>query len=171
VFVRTLSLASVRQSFQFKLFGCKRLRHLHRTIDVSSEIWNHSVALHRRYYRLFSATSGLARSQDFDPFCLFETLSLKAMHQLWGRKVGDLGFADFLLKAEWMAKKLVRDLVKIDRWEPTTKRCHRCGYRQDMPLTMRTFECGGCGNVEDRDLNAALNIWEAGRRLEVGRHQ
>ena len=93
------------------------------------------------------------------------------MQQLWGRKVGDLGFADFLLKAEWMAKKLVRDLVKIDRWEPTTKRCHRCGYRQDMPLTMRTFECGGCGNVEDRDLNAALNIWEAGRRLEVGRHQ
>src|SRR5580700_6052594 len=28
------NLASVRQSFQFKLFGCKRLRHLHRTIDV-----------------------------------------------------------------------------------------------------------------------------------------
>jgi putative transposase len=43
----------VRQSFQFKLFGCKRLGHLHRTIDVSSEIWNHSVALKNRYYKLF----------------------------------------------------------------------------------------------------------------------
>jgi putative transposase len=63
VFVRTLFLASVRQSFQFKLFGCKRLRHLHRTIDVSAEIWNHSVALHRRYYRLFKKTLPKAKLQ------------------------------------------------------------------------------------------------------------
>ena len=38
--------------------------------------------------------------------------------------MGDLGFADFLLKAQWMVKKLGRDLVKIDRWEPTTTPCH-----------------------------------------------
>jgi hypothetical protein len=44
--------APVRQSFQFKLFGSKRLRHLHRAIDVSAEIWNHSVALKNRYYKL-----------------------------------------------------------------------------------------------------------------------
>ena len=99
---------------------------------------------------------------------VFETLNLKAMHQLWGRKVGDLGFADFLRKAEWMAKKLGRDLVKIDCWEPTTKTCHLCGYRQNMPLNMRTFVCGGCGNIECRDVNAAHNILEAGRRLRSG---
>lgn len=85
-----------------------------------------------------------------------------------GRKVGDLGFGDFLLKAEWMARKLGRDLVKIDQWEPTTKTCHLCGHRQDMPLNMRMFVCGGCGNIEDRDLNAARNICEAGRRLRLG---
>jgi putative transposase len=63
---------------------------------------------------------------------VFETLNIKAMQQLWGRKVGDLGFADFLLKAQWMAKKLGRNLVKIDCWEPTTKTCHLCGYREDI---------------------------------------
>jgi len=99
---------------------------------------------------------------------VFETLNLKAMQRLWGRKVGDLGFADFLLKAQWMAKKLGRDLVKIDCWEPTTKTCHLCGHRQDMPLNMRTFVCGGCGNIECRDVNAAHNILEAGRRLRPG---
>jgi putative transposase len=98
----------------------------------------------------------------------FETLNIKAMHQLWGRKVSDLGFADFLLKAQWMAKKLGRDLVKIDRWEPTTTPCYLCGHRQDMPLNMRTFVCGSCGSVEDRDVNAARNILEAGRRLWSG---
>jgi putative transposase len=56
-------LASVRQSFQFKLFGCKRLRHLHRTIDVSAEIWNRAIALHRRYYRLFKKTLPKAKLQ------------------------------------------------------------------------------------------------------------
>ena len=99
---------------------------------------------------------------------VFETLNLKAMQQLWGRKVGDLGFADFLIKAQWMAKKLGRDLVKIDCWEPTTKTCHLCGHRQDMPLNMRTFVCDGCGNVECRDVNAGRNILEAGRRLRPG---
>jgi putative transposase len=53
----------VRQSFQFKLFRCKRLKHLHRTIDVSADIWNHSVALHRRYYRLFRKTLPKAKLQ------------------------------------------------------------------------------------------------------------
>ena len=95
----------------------------------------------------------------------FETLNIKAMRQLWGRKIGDLGFADFLLKAQWTARKLGKDLIKIDPWEPTTVLCHACGYRQDMPLNMRVFACGGCGKIEHRDLNAALNILEAGRRL------
>ena len=99
---------------------------------------------------------------------VFETLNLRGMQQLWGRKVGDLGFADFLRKAEWLARKLGRDLIKIDLWEPSTKTCHMCGYRQDMPLNMRIFVCDGCGHVEQRDLNASHNILEAGRRLRSG---
>jgi putative transposase len=46
----------MRQSFQFKLFRCKRLKHLHSTIDVAADIWNHSVALRSRYYRRFKKT-------------------------------------------------------------------------------------------------------------------
>jgi putative transposase len=101
-------------------------------------------------------------------FLAFETLHIKAMHQLWGRKVGDLGFADFLLKGQWMAAKLGKELVKIDQWEPTTKTCHLCGHVQDMPLNVRLFVCGGCENVECRDVNASCNILEAGRRLRLG---
>src|SRR6516165_793087 len=339
MFLRTLLLLLVRQSFQFKLFGCKRLKHLHRTIDASSEIWNHSVALHRRYYRLFKKTlpkaklqahlaklrngrmphwkavgsqsvqaitdrlylgweaffrgdikrpptfrkqrkyhsftlkqtgykilghgrikilgrnyrfnqsravagiiktvtvrrdalrdihitfscdnvpqpepapkTGLSAGADFGlknfltlstgeriaapqplkahlrrlrktqrvlsrkqkgskarkrarldvarvhrkvanvrndwqwkqarmllltfDMLVFETLNLRGMQQLWGRKVGDLGFADFLSKAEWMARKLGRDLIKIDQWEPRTRTCRVCGRRREIPLNM-----------------------------------
>jgi putative transposase len=53
----------LRQSFRFKLFECKRLKHLHGTIDVSAQIWNHSVALYRRYYRLFKKALPKAQLQ------------------------------------------------------------------------------------------------------------
>jgi putative transposase len=99
---------------------------------------------------------------------VFETLNLRGMQQLWGRKVGDLGFADFLRKAGWLARKLGRDLLKIDQWEPSTKTCRACGRRRDMPLNMRIFVCEGCGHVEHRDVNASHNILEAGRRLRSG---
>jgi putative transposase len=60
---------------------------------------------------------------------VFETLNLRGMQQLWGRKVGDLGFADFLRKAGWLARKLGRDLLKIERSEPSTKTCRVCRRR------------------------------------------
>jgi putative transposase len=34
----------------------KRTKHLDRTIDTAAHIWNHAVALHRRYYKLFGKT-------------------------------------------------------------------------------------------------------------------
>src|SRR6478609_7842098 len=58
------SLFSVRQSFQFKMFGSKRLKHLDRTIDVASEIWNHSVALKNRYYKLYGKGLSKAKLQS-----------------------------------------------------------------------------------------------------------
>jgi putative transposase len=54
----------VRQSFQFKLFACKRLKHLHGTIDLSAQIWNHSVALKNRYYKMFGRGLPKARLQS-----------------------------------------------------------------------------------------------------------
>jgi hypothetical protein len=43
----------VRQSFKFTFLKAKRLKHLHRAIDLSAQIWNHCVALHSRYYQIF----------------------------------------------------------------------------------------------------------------------
>ena len=43
----------LRKSLQFKVFRSKRLKHLHRVIDVASEIWNHCVGVKNRYYKLF----------------------------------------------------------------------------------------------------------------------
>lgn len=49
-------------------------------------------------------------------------------------------------------------LVVVDRWFPSSQICNCCGHRQKMPLSARTYACPHCGNVEDRDLNAAKTL-------------
>ena len=93
---------------------------------------------------------------------VFEDLNLKAMQRLWGRKVGDLGLADFVSILDHLATKRGKRIVKLDRFEPTSQVCSGCGQRQPMPLRERTYRCGSCGLVLDRDHNAARNIFRVG---------
>lgn len=92
------------------------------------------------------------------PVLVFEDLSLSGMSKLWGRKMADLGFADFLHKVEWLCTKLGREFIKIPRYERTTGKCWECGNRQDLTLKDRVFVCEVCEHTMDRDWNAALNI-------------
>ena len=43
----------VRCTYQYKLYQCDKLSSLNRQIDIAAEIWNHCIALHRRYYKWF----------------------------------------------------------------------------------------------------------------------
>lgn len=49
-------------------------------------------------------------------------------------------------------------LTIVDRWFPSSKTCSDCHHKQDMPLKERTYKCGNCGSVKDRDFNASVNI-------------
>jgi putative transposase len=72
----------------------------------------------------------------------------------WGELIKQLAY-----KCQWYG----RELVKIDRWFPSSKRCGNCGYIVDkMPLKIREWECPKCGMNHDRDINAAQNILAAG---------
>ena len=105
--------------------------------------------------------------KTYDTLC-FETLNIKAMKRLWGRKVSDLGFADFLTKLKWVAHKHGKDMVQIDPFFPSSKMCHACGtVNEDLELRDRVFKCD-CGHKIDRDLNAALNIHKVGRTTFAG---
>ncbi len=46
-------MATIMKTYKFKLYQHKRNKHLHRTINAASSIYNHSIALHKRYYRMF----------------------------------------------------------------------------------------------------------------------
>ena len=102
---------------------------------------------------------------------IFEDLNIAAMKKLWGRKISDLGFAQFISILKWVGMKRGKRVLFIDRWERTTGKCSVCGHQQKLALKDRTFCCAGCGLVLDRDHNAAVNIFEAGHRLMLSQSE
>ncbi|MUL39216.1 RNA-guided endonuclease InsQ/TnpB family protein [Gloeocapsopsis dulcis] len=93
----------------------------------------------------------------------FETLNLKGMQRLWGRKVSDLALGEFLQILEWVAKKKGKQVVYIDRWYPSSKTCNTCGHiLKDLDLEIRQWRCPSCQSVNGRDENAAKNIQAVG---------
>ena len=92
-----------------------------------------------------------------------ESLNLKGMKALWGRKVSDLGFFDFMQKLKYIASRKSREVRFIDKWYPSSKTCHVCGaINQELNLRDRTWQCPSCHTELDRDRNAAINIHRVG---------
>ena len=111
----------------------------------------------------FKTALDLART--FDVLCI-ENLSLAGMKRLWGRKVSDLAWADFVKILAWQCKKHGSTLVKVDRFFPSSKLCSQCGHiHKELGLKDRQWECPSCDAHHDRDKNAAVNIRREGLRL------
>ncbi|MGB9929293.1 MAG: zinc ribbon domain-containing protein [Methanosarcina sp.] len=66
-----------------------------------------------------------------------------------------------MYKAKWLGKTI----LKIGMFEPSSKTCNICGYNNsELTLDIREWQCPGCGNIHDRDINAAINI----KKIAVG---
>ncbi|HLP91133.1 MAG TPA: transposase [Nostocaceae cyanobacterium] len=97
-------------------------------------------------------------TDKFDILC-FETLNLKGMQRLWGRKISDVALGNFLQILEWVAKKKGKQVIYIDRWYPSSKTCSHCGHvLESLDLSVREWRCPSCQKVNGRDENAAINI-------------
>ena len=105
-------------------------------------------------------------SNQFDYICI-EDLNMKNMSQSLnlGKSTMDNGFGMF---KEMLSYKLLvrgKQLVKINKWFPSSKMCNHCGtINNNLTLSDRTWVCE-CGNIVDRDTNAALNIKQVGLSL------
>jgi putative transposase len=101
-------------------------------------------------------------TDKFDILC-FETLNLKGMQRLWGRKISDLAFGEFIQILALVAKKKNKLVVFIDRWYPSSKTCSQCGHvLESLDLSVREWRCPSCQSVNGRDENAAKNIQSVG---------
>lgn len=97
-------------------------------------------------------------TDKFDVLC-FETLNLKGMQRLWGRKISDLAFGEFRQILEWVARKKEKLVVFVDQWFPSSKTCSNCSHvLKSLDLSIRQWRCPSCQTVNDRDDNASQNI-------------
>ena len=71
----------------------------------------------------------------------------------------DWGLYAFVQMLAYKCQLAGKVLEVIDERD-TSKTCSRCGHTQPMPLWKRTYRCGTCGLVMDRDENSAVNIRE-----------
>ncbi len=86
-------------------------------------------------------------------------LALAISDASWGELIRQLAY-----KCEWYG----RELIKIDRWFPSSKRCGNCGHVVDkLPLNIREWKCPRCQTTHDRDINASRNILAAGLAVSV----
>ncbi|MGF1488133.1 MAG: RNA-guided endonuclease InsQ/TnpB family protein [Prochloraceae cyanobacterium] len=85
------------------------------------------------------------------------------------RSISDAAWGEFFRQLEYKCDWYGRELVKIDRFYPSSKRCNHCGFVVDrMPLDVRSWDCPSCGTKGiDRDINAGKNILAAGLAVSV----
>ena len=134
---------------------CKRIAKVFETITNKKENYIHFVVnyLLRHYDTVYMEdlnTSGMLKN-----------------HKL-AKAIQEVGF--FKFKTTLQNKSLQNDkkVVLIGRYYPSSKTCSQCGYiHKDLKLQDRHWQCHNCGSYHDRDLNAALNILNEGRRISA----
>ena len=105
-------------------------------------------------------------TESFDAVCV-EDLNLKGMagglHL--GKGVHDNGYGLFLSMLEYKLEERGKYLIKVDRYFASSKICSVCGKKkEELSLSDRIYYCE-CGNRMDRDVNAAVNIMNEGKRI------
>ncbi len=89
-----------------------------------------------------------------------ETPKERQKRQIRNRLVyNDWGLYSFVQMLTYKCLRFGKELFIISERD-TTKTCHVCKHKKDMPLWQRTYRCENCGLVMDRDENSAVNIYE-----------
>ena len=120
----------------------------------------HEKITNERKDFLQKLTTKLVKESQFDTFCL-ENLNVSGMmrnHKL-AKSIAEVSWYQFIellkYKCEWYGK----NLVQIGQFEPSTKTCSHCGYKNtELTLKDREWICPVCNTYHDRDINAAINI-------------
>jgi putative transposase len=107
---------------------------------------------------LHKATSMLAARYET---IVTEDLNVAGMtrNRRLDRAVSDQGFGQARQMLGYKTTWNGGTLIVADRWFPSSKTCSGCGAaKATLPLSERTYRCGNCGLVLDRDVNAARNL-------------
>ena len=156
----------------FLLKTRKQLRKLSQQLSskkLGSNNWNKARIKLARFHqdiankrRNWLWELSLKLCDTYDAMC-FETLNLKGMQRLWGKKIGDLAFGNFLEILQTVAATKGKSVVFVGQWFASSKLCNECGHKHTkLQLRDRVWDCPSCNTRHSRDKNASTNIEREG---------
>ena len=98
---------------------------------------------------------------EFDVIVLEDINMQNMSRQLrFGKSVGDMGFGMFREFLIYKAKLYDKHVYKVDRFFPSSQLCSGCGFKNKevKNMAIREWVCPKCGEIHDRDVNAAKNL-------------
>lgn len=82
---------------------------------------------------------------------------------MYSKSVADNSWGKFTNYLNYKLQAKGKQLIKIDKWYPSSKTCSNCSYKlTELALSTRTWQCPSCSIIHDRDINASKNIRTAG---------
>ncbi len=155
-----------------------RLRRLDRAIARCEKGSKNRAKLLRRREKLhgkIAATRKLVLHElsrrlagGFDVVCV-EDLNVAGMAARKGlrngRSVAEASMGELVRQLGYKTDDRRAALVKVGRFYPSSQICSKCATRTKLAPWQRIYDCGSCGLVLDRDVNAARNIRAEGQRL------
>ncbi|NMG08411.1 RNA-guided endonuclease TnpB family protein [Brasilonema sp. UFV-L1] len=147
-----------------------RMQWLNRHKIIGSANWRKAqlqiARLHRKIANirkdtLHKLTTLLAKNHGVIVIEDLNVSGMMANHKL-AKAIADMSFFEFRRQLTYKCELYGSKLVVVDKWFPSSKTCSNCGTKKEiLALSERVFECGHCGFVIDRDLNAAVNLSKA----------
>ena len=136
----------------------------HQKIRVKIAKLNEKIKNQRSWYIHHIVNQLLNENQAI----VMEDLNVSGMmqnHKL-AKSIQDVSFCELKRILQYKASWENKQVIFIDRFYPSSKLCSDCGYKNDLlQLSDREWVCPECGVVHDRDINAAKNILNEGKRI------
>jgi putative transposase len=170
---------NINKSKQMRNIG-KRLKHLQRGISRKYEAnrtgkkYNKTKNIEKqeeRLRKLRARQSNIRRNYIHQTThklvsllpkrIVMEDLNVQGMmkNRHLSKAVQEQCFYEFIRQMEYKCAWNGIELVKADRFYPSSKTCSGCGcIKTDLKLSDRTYHCSDCGLIIDRDYNAAINL-------------
>ncbi len=125
----------------------------------------HKKTANQRDWFLHNVSTKIVK--DFDIISI-EDLNVSGMikNRKLSKSIADVSFAKFFSMLDYKCKWYGKEIVKIPRFAPSSKTCSSCGnVKKELKLSERIYNCDVCGHLQDRDLNASININEIGVKI------
>lgn len=90
----------------------------------------------------------------------YSRLAKKAKNREIKRRIIDSSFSSFKNQLKYKSEDKGVKFIVVDKFYPSSQLCSSCGFldKEMKDTHKRKFRCESCGYIEDRDINAAINL-------------